>query len=209
MKTIRTLSAFFTIVIGAWLLSACLLPGMIPLEAESTQTPEAAEPVEPRATVATDGSMPTMETDPDALLEKLRAGEFVYLQQLAEENYKQADFDKPGTLTITNNDVPDDKLNNLEYGWCTTTEEILNQNFEHIRIGLYFNEQQLGRDVVHPVQFTRPDGFICLDFGVLMSDWPPGEYTLRSVVTFDQKINDGAADFEAGDYIHEYHVTVK
>jgi hypothetical protein len=42
-----------------------------------------------------------------------------------------------------------------------------------------------------------------------MSDWPPGEYTLRSEATFDQKINDGAADFEAGDYVHEYHVTVK
>ena len=209
MKIIRTLTTFIMIAVGASLLTSCLLPGMIPLEGQATQPPDTAQPAEPAGTVAADGSSPTMETSPDVLLEKLKAGDFVYLQQLAEEKYTQADFDKPGTLTFTVNDIPGDKPTYFDYGWCTTTEEILNQNFEHIRVGLYFNDQQLGREVVHPIQFTRPDGFICLDFGVLMSDWPPGEYTLRSEATFDQKINDGAADFEAGDYVHEYHVTVK
>ena len=36
---------------------------------------------------------------------------------------------------------------------------------------------------------------------------PTGGFA-RSVVTFDEKINDGAADFDAGDYIYEYNVTV-
>jgi hypothetical protein len=63
--------------------------------------------------------------------------------------------------------------------------------------------------VVHSVTYTRPDGFVCLDFGVMMHDWAPGEYQLAAVVTFKEKINDGAADFEAGDYIYEYNVTVQ
>jgi hypothetical protein len=41
-----------------------------------------------------------------------------------------------------------------------------------------------------------------------MSDWAPGEYRLAAVATFDEKINDGAADFDAGEYSFEYNVTV-
>jgi hypothetical protein len=41
-----------------------------------------------------------------------------------------------------------------------------------------------------------------------MSNWPEGEYQLAAVVTFDEQINDGLADFEAGNYIYEYNVTV-
>jgi hypothetical protein len=60
---------------------------------------------------------------------------------------------------------------------------------------------------VHPVTYQLNDMF-CLDFVALLSDWPNGEYQLKAVATFDEKINDGAADFEAGDYIYEYNVTV-
>jgi hypothetical protein len=49
---------------------------------------------------------------------------------------------------------------------------------------------------------------VCLDFVALISNWPDGEYQLRAVATFEERINDGAADFDAGDYIHEYNVTV-
>jgi hypothetical protein len=41
-----------------------------------------------------------------------------------------------------------------------------------------------------------------------MSDWPEGEYNLEAAATFQEMINDGAADFEAGDYIFKYSVTV-
>ena len=181
------------IFITGLLLMACLLPGMIPLNAEPD---------------ATSGPMPTMETDPEALLETLRGGEWTYLQALAEEQYTEEDFSVPGTLTFTVT-VTDDKPTYFNYGWCTTTEEILEQNFQHIQVRLYFNDKQLGEDVVHPVTFTRPDGFVCLDFGVMMSDWVNGEYQLKSVVTFEEQINDGAADFEAGDYIYEYNVSVE
>lgn len=186
-------------VISGLVLMACLLPGMIPLNPGATETAQPAAPA---------GSMPTMEKDANALLEKLKGGDFVYLSQLAKETYTEEDFAKPGTLTYTVQ-ISDNTPTYLNYGWCTTTEEILQQNFQHIQIGLFFNGEQLGRDVVHPITFTRPDNFVCLEFGVLMSDWSPGEYRLEAIATFDEKINDGAADFEAGDYIYEYNVTVK
>lgn len=214
MKTGGFLLRSVIIISSGILLTACLLPGMIPLNPESTEMAEpagSAEPAvsaEPEATTAPTGTLPTMEKDADVVIETLKAGDFVYLYRLAEEQYTQEDYAKPGTLTFTVN-ITDDQPTYFNFGWCTTTEEILQQNYEHIRVGLYFNGEALGRDVVHPVQFTRSDGFICLDFGVLMSDWAPGEYKLTAVAVFDEKINDGAADFEAGDYVYEYNVTVK
>jgi hypothetical protein len=184
MKPSGFKSLFILLVIGLFLTS-CLLPGMIPMDG---------------APAATSGPMPTMETDPDVLLETLQGGEWTYLQALAEEEYTDEEYAKPGTLTF-NVTITDDQPTYFNYGWCTTTQEILQQNFEHIRITLYFNDEALGEDVVHPITFTRPDGFVCLDFGVMMSDWVNGEYQLRSVVTFEEQIN-------AGDYIYEYNVTV-
>jgi hypothetical protein len=42
-----------------------------------------------------------------------------------------------------------------------------------------------------------------------MLEWPDGSYTLEAVATFDEQINDGLADFEAGDYTFTYNVTVQ
>ena len=188
MKSAASLSKLLMIV-SSFLLTSCLLPGMIPLENEPTIP------------------MPTMEKDGNALIEALKARDLVYLQALSKEQYTEAEFARPGMLTFTAT-VTNDKPTYFNYGWCTTTEEILQQNFEHIKIRLYFNGEELGKDVVHPITFTRSDGFVCIDFGVLISDWSPGEYQLETVATFEEKINDVAADFEAGDYVYQYNVTV-
>ena len=152
--------------------------------------------------------MPVMEKDGDVHLEKLKGTDWAYLQALAAEKYTEADFATPGTLTFTVK-IIDDKPTYFTCGWCTTSEEILKQNFEHITVRLYLNDDELGNDVVHPVSFTRKDGLVCLDIGALMSEWPTGNYKLESAVTFDEKINDGLDDYEAGDYIRLYDVTVE
>src|ERR1700752_1230139 len=167
------------IVLGMLLMMSCMLPGMIPL------TPIPTVPA------------PIMEQNADTLIETLKGKDWVYLQSLAKEQYTEEDFAKPGTLTFTIN-ITDEKPTYFNYGWCTTTEEILKQNFEHITVKLYFNDKELGEDVVHPVTFTRPDGLLCLDFGVMLSDWPNGKYNLEAVATFKEKINDGLADYEPG-----------
>ena len=192
MKARDTKSKIAMIVLSMLLTMSCLLPGMIPL------TPVPTVPA------------PVMETNSDTLIQTLQGEDWVYLQQLAEEEYTSEELDRktPGTLTFTIK-ITDEKPTYFNYGWCTTTEEILQQNFEHIQVKLYFNEKELGNDVVHPVSFTRSDGLVCVDFGVMMSDWPNGTYTLEAVSTFNEKINDGIADYEAGDYIFIYNVTVE
>jgi hypothetical protein len=194
------------LIASGLLLTSCLLPGMIPLSPEGTASAESTEPAEPAETNAPAEAMPTMETDSNVVLEAMQTREGVYLASLAKEEYTEADTAKPGTLTYTV-EITDDTPTYFNYGWCTTTDEILQQNFEHIKIGLYFNGEALSSDVVHPITYQLTD-MVCLDFVALLSNWPNGEYQLTAVATFDEQINDGLADFEAGDYIYEYNVTV-
>lgn len=177
------------LVILALTVMSCLLPGMIPL------TPIPTVPA------------PKMETNSETLVETLNGQDWVYLRALAEEQYTEEDYSKPGTLTYTVN-ITDDTPTYFNYGWCATTDEILAQNFEHIRVKLYFNDQELENEVIHVITFTQRDGMRCGSFGTLLSDWPAGEYQLKAVATFDEKINDGLADYEPGDYVSEYNVTV-
>ena len=151
---------------------------------------------------------PKMETSTDAVIKVLNGDGWLPLQALAQEKYTEADFAKPGTLDFTV-ELTEDKPVYYNYGWCTTTPEILQENLQHISIDLYFNDGKLGGDAVHSLAYQTETGLYCNDVGVLMSEWPVGEYVLKAVVTFKQKINDGMADYEAGDYVYIYNVTVK
>ena len=188
MKTKGYLSKLVVIVSGLFLMS-CLLPGMIPLN---------QEPAAP---------MPAIEKDADKVIEALNGKNYVRLEALAEEQYTE-DMVKPGTRTYTVK-ISDEKPTLFGYGWCTTTQEILKQNVEHMKVTLYFDDKPLESDMVHPLSLTRSDGLVCVDFGALLSEWTNGEYKLKAVATFADKINDGLADYPAGDYVFEYNVTVQ
>jgi hypothetical protein len=189
MKTGGALTRLVIIMSGL-LLTSCLLPGMIPLNREAA------------------GPTPIMEKDADKVIEVLNSRNYTELGAFAQERYTEEDFAKPGTLTFTVK-IPNDQPIYFSYGWCTTTEEILKQNFEQITVKLSINGDELGNDVIHPVSFTRPDGLLCLDYGVLATEWPAGEYNVEAAANFAEKINDGIADYEAGDYVVQYNVTVE
>ena len=179
----------FVMIISGLLLLSCLLPGMIPLNREPA------------------GPMPTMEKNADNVIKVLTSNNYVRLEALAKEQYTEQDFAKPGTLTFTVN-ITDDQPTYFSYGWCAVDDATLQNNFQHIDVSLYFNDAKLGTDVVHTLSFTSANNLHCADFGVLLSDWPNGEYKLKAVATFNDKINDGMADYAAGDYVFEYNVKV-
>lgn len=191
MKT-KYLPAFLLVAVGMLSL-ACLLPGMIPLTSGTAE--------------ATTGPMPAMEKDADKVLEALKAGNFVLLDALAQEQYTEQQYNQPGTLTFTAR-VTTDQPVYFRYDWCAKDEKTLEQNFEHIHVKLYFNDQELGRDVVHGITSISPTRQVCGNLGTLISNWPAGQYKLKIAATFDQKINDGVSDYGAGEYVHEYTVDV-
>ena len=150
---------------------------------------------------------PKMETNADKVIEILNAQGAVALQSLTSEKYTEEEFAKPGDLKFTAK-VTNEKPVFFSYGWCAKDPTILQQNFGHIKVVLYFNNAKLGTDVVHDLSYKSTDGQSCAEFGVLMSEWPAGEYHLKAVATFDEKINDGFSDYDPGDYIYEYAVSV-
>ena len=171
------------------LLTSCLLPGMIDVNSE----PE--------------GPTPVMEENTDTVLEVLRGGDWHLIQSLAEEQYTDEDYAKPGTLTYTVK-VTDDLPVYFSYGWCAVDEATLAQNIGHMSVKLSVNGEQLEEDVIHNLSFTAPNDMLCADYGVLITEWPAGKYQLEAVATFDETIHDGVADFDAGDYVFKYEIEV-
>ena len=177
---------FLLLISALGTMLACQLPGMIPLSV---------------------ASQPDMETNTETLIEVLNGEDWVPLGALVEERYTEEEVANPGTFTFTA-EVTNEKPVYFNYNWCTVDEETLQQNFEHILVTLYFDGDEIAGNKVHSISYTLADGMICADFGALLSNWQPGEYELKVVATFEEKINDGLSDYNAGDYVFVYNVTV-
>lgn len=112
----------------------------------------------------------------------------------------------PGVLTYT---APLAKSETLiwAYYWCTTTKEVLDQNFSQINV-----QFELNGEVVPLDQFATAElpsgGNQCRIIYTALSDWKTGEHHLTTTVTFKTPINDGMGDYPAGDYVSEYSVFV-
>jgi hypothetical protein len=153
------------------------------------------------------GALPEMETDAQAVVDTLGGDNWYMLGVFAEEQYAEENLTKPGVMRYTVQ-IKNDKPTYFNYGWCTTTAEILEQNYEHIRVELFFNGKRLGSDVVHTLTYNTPDGMFCGDYGVLFKKLPAGDHRIEAVATLDEEINDGITDYEAGEYYYEYNVSV-
>jgi hypothetical protein len=152
---------------------------------------------------------PVLEPDNDRTIEVLNSGEFFYLEEFAAESYGAEDFAAPGVLTYTVSMTQADQPIFFNYGWCASTPEVLEQNIGLIQLDFYINDRKLAADEVHSTGFDGPDGWQCAGVGVLLSEWPVGEHRLEIVATFMERINDGADDFEPGEYEMDFRVTVK
>lgn len=129
-----------------------------------------------------------------------------FLEDKAREQYTAEQVSVPGILTYT---VPLSKSETLiwAYYWCTTTKEILDQNFSQIEV-----EFELSEEAVPLEQFAVAElpsgGNQCRIIYTALSDWTSGEHQLVTTVTFKSSINDGMGDYPAGEYVSEYSVFV-
>ena len=130
-----------------------------------------------------------------------------FVEDLAREQYESADFGVPGTLTYT---IPIQKEETLVwmYAWCTSTQEVLTQNFENIEVKFTLNGEDLALDSLKQEELEN-GGQWCRLYYTALSKWPAGEHKLSIATTFTTPINDGSADYEAGNYVLEYNVFVK
>ncbi|HXF85797.1 MAG TPA: S41 family peptidase [Anaerolineales bacterium] len=161
--------------------------------------------LEPLGAGITPSAPPKLAT-PEEALKALQAGTR-FLEDAAREQYDAEDYAHPGTLTFT---VALNKPETLIwlYAWCTTSTEILNQNFEHIKLKFVLDGEEIPLDQMRTDDLPNGDQQ-CRLYYTALSDWPAGEHHLSTTATFTQKINDGISDYEPGDYVLEYTVYVK
>ncbi len=150
-------------------------------------------------------SAPTMASKSDAA--SALAASAPYLEDKASEQYQASDFAKPGTLTYTVSLTPTDQVI-WGYGWCATTQDILNTNLKSIKLKFTLD----GKDVpvsAMQVDNTPSNGQQCQTTFTALGNWPTGSHHIVTTVTFTGKINDGTADYASGDYVLDYTVNVQ
>ncbi len=131
-----------------------------------------------------------------------------FLEDLAREKYQSSDYARPGTLTFTIPLSQDQKLMWL-YAWCTTSTEVLDQNFQNIKLKFTLDGKDVPLDQLQEEKDLENNGQHCRLYYTALSNWPAGEHHLSTTATFTAPINDGSADYAAGDYVLDYGVFVK
>lgn len=134
------------------------------------------------------------------------AGGAGFLEDKAREQYGAEEVSVPGVLTYT---VPLAESETLiwAYYWCTTTTEILQQNFSQIDVTFTLNGEEVAQDQFAVAELAS-GGNQCRIIYTALSDWQPGEHQLQTSVTFNSPINDGMGEYPAGDYTSIFNVYV-
>lgn len=94
------------------------------------------------------------------------------------------------------------------YGWCTTTQSILEDNFSHIQLNFVLNETAIPSSVLAATDYQRDDGSACREIAALVQSWTTGTHQLETRITFTQAIHDGWNLFPAGTHTYKYVVTL-
>ncbi len=128
-----------------------------------------------------------------------------FLEDLARESYDPAvTFSKPGVAAYT---VPLTEAESViwAYAWCAADSETLAQNFENIQLKFVLNDKELPPVSLNTYDLET-DGKVCRLVYTALSGWSAGEHHLVTTAAFTDKINDGFAEYESGDYILDYKV---
>ena len=137
---------------------------------------------------------------------KALGAEAQFLDELAAEKYDSSELSQAGkTYTYTVSLDKDQRLF-LINGWCATTQAILSDNYTHIALDFSVNGAPV--DLKQFAVFEGPNGDqFCKFYYALVFHWPRGTTTIEVKVTFDDKINDGTADYPKGTHVYKYVVT--
>jgi C-terminal processing protease CtpA/Prc len=158
----------------------------------------------PQGAGVTPSGAPKMASQSDAQ-SALQSGTSL-IEDRAREKHTPAELAKPGKITYT---IPLTSSEPLiwAYQWCATDTSTLQQNMKNIQ--LKFNLD--GQDVTSQMYTLtgQANNQQCELVFTALTDWPSGEHHLTTTATFKDKINDGTADYAAGDYILDYSVFVK
>jgi hypothetical protein len=94
------------------------------------------------------------------------------------------------------------------YGWCTLTQKILDQNFAQMEVEFFLNGAPVSDDYVGVTDYNETEERFCRTYNILVKDWPSGTHLLAVDVTFLAPTDDGWDIYPAGTHTFEYYVAV-
>jgi len=175
------------------------------LEAPTLAGPEIPEPtLQPLEKADTP---PSFASADDAKTEVENGGD--YLESYAVDFPDVPDINQPGDIYTYNVWLPASTPLIWSYGWCTTTGEILEDNFKYIQIEFVADDITVAEQNIAIIDNSRDDGSTCRDYIVLVDQWTPGQHQLQTRILFTQDINDGWDLYSAGIHTYEYMVSVR
>lgn len=130
-----------------------------------------------------------------------------FIEAFATEQYTAEELSQAGhTYTYT---LRLERDTTVVWGtnWCTTTPELLTENWDHISLEFSVNGAAIPLQQFGVLEVQSGDMY-CRHFLTTLSEWPAGETALETRVTFDTEINDGLSNYPAGTHVYHYTVTV-
>jgi hypothetical protein len=129
------------------------------------------------------------------------------LETIANETYSSeelAEFNKTFPYTLTVESSRERLL--WGWGWCATSQTILNQNFNVIELTFEVEGEAVDPELFYEAQQSG-GGLFCRSYYALVYNWPSGDTVLTTTVEFTETVNDGESDYAPGQQVFEYTVS--
>lgn len=150
---------------------------------------------------------PTIGTPEEA--RRAFASNTSHLKNLATTQPNFKDIILPGDIYTYRVDMNRSAPAIWSYNWCTTTQEILDENFENIQLEFMPGDTAIPTDQLIVSEYKRSDGARCRQYYTVVTKWPRGRHQLEIRITFAKPINNGWDTYPAGTHFYRYVVTVK
>lgn len=156
------------------------------VEQPQAEVPTLPPPQEPTPTTQRPTSVPTSPSgivvEPINLEDR---GDIPTIRSLADERLN-IDISMNQDVVVT-------------WGWCTTTQEILEQNWEHITISFAFDEKPIPSSRFRISDFQDDRELYCRSYSGIVRSWPEGQHVFEFLMITDETINDGLSDYPQGE----------
>jgi len=152
------------------------------------------------------GQSPTLGTAAEAQ-QALESGA-LYIESFAMAVPETPEINQPGDVYIYEIQLFDPEPLIWVYGWCTTSQAILEENFTHTQIEFIVNEEPVALDRIFIQDTNQDDGSACRNYTTTINEWTEGRHQFEVHVTFTQPTDDGWNVYPAGTHIFKYMVTV-
>jgi len=132
------------------------------------------------------------------------------LKDLSSVRPDLSGINQPGDIYSYEMTLQQSKPAIWSYTWCASTRQILNENFDNMKVEFYIDRTEVPIENFVINDFKPNNSYLfCREYYSVVNSWPAGRFRLETRVTFLNEINDGVYSYPAGTHYYRYTVTIK